>query len=170
MLRTVPLLPMDAASENGKSPYSFLPPMCTTRIEANGSSLSLPFASILVVHMGGKKLYGDFPFSEAASIGSNGTVRSMDTQRYAGDASLYGTSELRIPVAQLKLLVPLRVGIVGVAEAGRVYDHGTSPGGWHPRTGEGIWFGHRDVSPVLTFLRTTEPGQSGVQVRLGLGF
>ena len=137
---------------------------------AIGSSLSLPFASILVVHMGGKKLYGDFPFSEAASIGSNGTVRSMDTQRYAGDASLYGTSELRIPVAQLKLLVPLRVGIVGVAEAGRVYDHGTSPGGWHPRTGEGIWFGHRDVSPVLTFLRTTEPGQSGVQVRLGLGF
>src|SRR5207247_953796 len=100
---------------------------------AVGTALSLPFGSILVVRTGGKKLYGEFPFYEAATIGSNGTMRSMDTQRYAGDASLYGTSELRIPVARLNLLVPLRVGIVGVAEAGRVYDHGSSPGGWHPR-------------------------------------
>ena len=78
---------------------------------------------------------------EAATIGGEGTTRYMDTQRYAGDASLYATSELRIPLAQFKLVVPLRAGIIGLAEAGRVYVDGSSPGGWHSRTGEGMWFG-----------------------------
>jgi hypothetical protein len=134
-----------------------------------GATLPVPTHPYLAVAAGGKKLFGDFPYYEAAFIGGRGTTRQMATQRYAGDASLYATSELRIPIVRVKLLVPLRVGIMGLAEAGRVYDQGNSPGGWHPVTGGGLWFG-RDASAVLTIIRTTEQGRSGVHIATGLHF
>ena len=141
--------------------------------EASGTvgvsiALPIPTRPLLVARGGAKKVYGDFPFFEAATIGGEGSTRYMDTQRYAGDASLYASSELRIPITRFQFVVPLRVGILGIAEPGRVYDHGSSPGGWHPRTGEGFWAGMRGTSSVVTLAWTTEPGHGGPQIRLGL--
>jgi hypothetical protein len=138
---------------------------------ALGAALTIPIPAhpILNVRAGGKKLWGDFPFFEAATLGGMETLRFMDTQRYAGDASLYGTSELLIPLAHFKFLIPAQAGIAGDAEAGRVYFGGQSPGGWHSATAEGIWIGRVYGSQTLTLLRTTEPGHQ-IQLRLGLGF
>ena len=136
-----------------------------------GSALVLPLPThpILNTRAGGKKLWGDFPFFEAATIGGLRTTRFIDTQRYAGDASLYGTTELLVPLVRFKLMIPAQGGIVGEADAGRVYVDGQSPGGWHSTTGEGIWVGRVYGSQTLTVLRTTEPGHA-FQVRLGLSF
>jgi hypothetical protein len=131
-------------------------------------ALPIPLRPLLVARAGGMKVYGNFPFFEAATLGGEGSTRYMDPQRYAGDASLYASSELRIPITRFQFVVPLRVGILGLAEAGRVYDHGNSTGGWHPRTGEGIWVGMRGVSSVATLAWTTEPGHGGPVLRLGL--
>jgi len=138
---------------------------------ALGAALIVPIPThpILNVRAGGKKLWGDFPFFEAATLGGMETLRFMDTQRYAGDASLYGTSELLIPLARFKFLIPAQAGIAGDAEAGRVYFGGQSPSGWHSATAEGIWVGRVYGSQTLTLLRTTEPGHQ-IQLRLGLGF
>jgi hypothetical protein len=133
-------------------------------------ALPIPTQPYLVLRAGAKKLFGDFPFYEAAFIGGEGTTRYMDTQRYAGDASLYGTSELRIPLVHFKLLVPVCAGIIGLAEAGRVYADGSSPGGWHSTTGEGIWIGRGDASSVVTVTRTTEPGHAAINIGLGLHY
>jgi len=137
-----------------------------------GTSITVPLPThpLIIVRTGGKKLYGNFPFYEGAAIGGEGTTRYMDPERYVGDASVYATSELRIPLAQFKLVVPLRAGIIGIAEAGRVYVGGSSPGGWHSRTGEGVWFGLGNASPVVTLMRTTEPGHRGLGLGLGLNF
>jgi hypothetical protein len=94
----------------------------------------------------------------------------MDTQRYAGDASLYGTSELLVPLAHFKLLIPVRAGVMGAAEAGRVYVGGASPGGWHATTGGGVWLGRVYGSQVISLIGTNERGHAGLQLRLGLGF
>jgi hypothetical protein len=137
-----------------------------------GTSITVPVPThpLLVVRSGGKKLYGTFPFYDAAAIGGEGTTRYLDQQRYIGDASVYATSELRIPLVDFTFVMPLRVGIVGVAEAARVYVGGQSPGGWHSTTGEGIWFGRADASPVVTLMRTTELRHTGLQLGLGLNF
>ena len=138
---------------------------------ALGAAVTLPIPThpILNARAGGKKLWGDFPYFEAATLGGMETLRFMDTQRYAGDASLYGTSELLIPLARFKFLIPAQAGIAGDAEAGRVYFGGQSPSGWHSATAEGIWVGRTYGSQTLTLLRTTEPGHQ-IQLRLGLGF
>ena len=137
-----------------------------------GMSTTLPVAThpLFVARAGGKKVFGDAPFFEAATIGGEGTMRYMDTERYAGDAALYATTELRVPLARFTLLMPLRAGVLGLAEAGRVYVDGASPGGWHSRAGGGVWLGRGDASPVLTLTHTTEPGHGGVHLRLGLNF
>jgi hypothetical protein len=137
-----------------------------------GASVTVPVPTqpLFIVRTGGKKLYGSFPFYEGAAIGGEGTTRYMDPERYVGDASLYATTELRIPLARFKFVVPLRAGLIGVAEASRVYVGGESPGGWHSRTGEGVWFGQGSASPIVTIMRTTEPGHRGIGVGLGLNF
>jgi len=103
--------------------------------------LPIPLSPTLAFRGGGKKVWGDAPFFESAFIGGRGTVRGMDAQRYAGDASLYGTSELRIPVAKLRFIIPLDIGVLGFVDAGRVWMDGDSPGGWHTVAGGGVWFG-----------------------------
>ena len=137
---------------------------------ATSVTVPVPTHPLFIVRTGGRKLYGNYPFSEGAAIGGEGTTRYMDPQRYTGDASLYATSELRVPLARFNFVLPLRAGIVGVAEAARVYVGGSSPGGWHARTGEGVWFGRGDASPVVTLMRTTEPGHTGLRLGLGLNF
>ncbi len=37
-------------------------------------------------------------------------------------------------------MVPVAAGIFGLADAGRVYLDGATPGGWHTSVGGGIWF------------------------------
>jgi hypothetical protein len=120
-------------------------------------TLPLPHKPVLALRGGGKKVWGDAPFHEAAFLGGTDTVTGTTPQRYAGDASVFGNSELRIPVASVRTLLPLDIGILGFADAGRVYVDGESPGGWHGVMGGGLWFGLLDratgMSVVLTSSR-----------------
>ena len=133
-------------------------------------TLPLPLSPILLVRVGGRKLYGTFPFFESAFIGGNATLRSMRLERFAGDASLYATTELRIPLVKFSLMVPLEAGLVGIAEAGRVYVGGASPGGWHSVQGGGFFVGRRDDTPSFMITMTNEPGHAGPNLRTGLSF
>ncbi len=135
------------------------------------ASLQLPVPTnpTFSFRAGGTKLWGTFPFFEAATIGGDQTTQFIDAQRYAGDASLYGTSELLVPLTRFRFVIPVRAGITGVAEAGRVYFDGASPGGWHATTGGGIWFG-RVYGPQTISLVETAGEKHGLQLRLGLNF
>jgi hemolysin activation/secretion protein len=120
--------------------------------------LPLPKHPILAFRGGGRKVWGDAPFHEAAFIGGRGTVRGIDAQRYAGDGSLYGTSELRVPMAHVNFLLPIDVGLLGFVDAGRVYVDGASPGGWHTVAGGGLWLGIIDEARgfSMTFTNSRE--------------
>jgi hypothetical protein len=111
---------------------------------------TIPIAKkpVLAFRAGGKKLWGNFPYFDAAFIGGSETLRTEEKQRYAGDASLYGTTELRVPVAKFPLILPLDVGLIGFGDAARVYVNGDSPGGWHSAAGGGFWVGA--VNPAIS--------------------
>jgi hypothetical protein len=104
-------------------------------------TLPMPKKPVLAFRGGGKKLWGPFPYFDAAFIGGSETFRTEEKQRYAGDASLYGTTELRVPIAKFPFILPLDVGALGFADAARVYLNGDSPGGWHSAFGGGLWVG-----------------------------
>jgi hypothetical protein len=112
-------------------------------------TLPIPKKPVLAVRGGGKKLWGPFPYFDAAFLGGSETFRTEEKQRYAGDASLFGSTELRVPIAKFPFILPLDVGALGFADAGRVYLNGQSPGGWHTAEGGGFWVGY--LNPGTNF-------------------
>jgi outer membrane protein assembly factor BamA len=133
-------------------------------------TLPVPLKPILALRGSGKRVLGDFPYFEAAFVGGGGSVRSLEAQRYAGDAALAATAELRIPLASFSLILPLDVGVFGLAETGRVYLDGESPGGWHGAMGGGFWIGVIDPTSALSFSFTNNQERTGIFIKAGLSF
>ena len=81
--------------------------------------------------VGGRRVWGDYPWHEAAFIGGSRDVRGYRKNRYAGDASLYGNLEPRLWLFRGTLIAPGRWGVFGL---------GTSAASSSRRT-------HRQVAP-----------------------
>ncbi|HEX6308672.1 MAG TPA: ShlB/FhaC/HecB family hemolysin secretion/activation protein, partial [Longimicrobiales bacterium] len=102
---------------------------------------------------------------EAAFLGGRNSLRGFETDRFAGDAAAYGSTELHLPLGTLTLLVRGEVGAFGLADAGRVWFDGDSPGGWHTSFGGGAWFSSLGRTLSLTYAR----GDIGrLYLRLGM--
>lgn len=100
-----------------------------------------PRAPTLALRFGGEKVWGAYPFHEAAFVGGSNTVRGLRQQRFAGDGSMFGNAELRIPVSRFMLLFPTEFGVHGVADVGRVFwsDDPSDANKWHSGFGGGFW-------------------------------
>jgi hypothetical protein len=107
--------------------------------EAFASAASLPGKPTLAVRGGGRRVWGDYPFFKSAFLGGASTLPGYHSNRFAGDASVYGGAELRLTVGHSRLAIPAVWGLYGNIGAGRVYLNGNSPGGWHSGGGGGIW-------------------------------
>lgn len=124
---------------------------------------------VLALRAGGQKLFGDFPWFDAAFIGGSSSLRSEQRQRYAGDASVFGSTELRLPVGKFPLILPLDVGLLGFVDVARVYLDGDSPGGWHRGMGGGFWVGVVNPGTNVTVLATDNKDRR-LLVSLGFAF
>ncbi|MGH7603356.1 MAG: hypothetical protein ACRENK_05070 [Gemmatimonadaceae bacterium] len=132
-------------------------------------TLPMPKKPVLAFRAGGKKLWGPFPYFDAAFLGGSETFRTEEKQRYAGDASLYGTTELRVPIAKFPFILPLDVGALGFDDIGRVYVNGQSPGGWHNAAGAGLWVGYLNPATNFNVLITNRKGRR-VVTNVGFAF
>ena len=136
---------------------------------------SLPY-SRLALRAGGEKIWGDFPFYEAAFLGGSKSIRGYDKQRFAGDASLYANSELRLYLGTFKFLVPVMFGPLAFIETGRVFYDGEDSDKWHTGYGGGLWFGFIEPRYALSVsvgrgvdsARLTD--DIGIYVRTGFSF
>jgi hypothetical protein len=141
--------------------------------EAHGEMAGyLTFGPTLALRVGGKQLWGRYPYHEAAFIGGPDTVRGLRRQRYAGDASAYGQAELRLRLFDFKVLVPIDVGVFGLADGGRVFLDGEDSDTWHHGVGGGVAFTF--LRPEYTFSIAGARGSDDDKVRLyfngGFGF
>jgi hypothetical protein len=110
-------------------------------------------SALLSVRVAGEKVWGRHPYFEAASIGGSGLpsaldlaggstgnmLRGYDLNRFAGDASVVANADLRIPLGWYSAIVPLRYGLLALADVGRVFVNGASSSQWHPGAGGGAW-------------------------------
>src|SRR5439155_69667 len=51
---------------------------------------------ILALRVGGKRVWGPYPFQESAFLGGLESVRGLRPGRYAGDAAAYANAELHL--------------------------------------------------------------------------
>ncbi|HZE08401.1 MAG TPA: hypothetical protein VE110_06550 [Gemmatimonadaceae bacterium] len=132
-------------------------------------TLPMPNKPVLAFRAGGKKLWGPFPYFDAAFLGGSETFRTEEKQRYAGDASVYGSTELRVPIAKFPFILPLDVGAIGFDDMGRVYVNGQSPGGLHNVAGGGLWVGYLNAEPNFNVLITNQKNRR-VVTSIGFAF
>lgn len=125
-------------------------------------------APTLALRLGGEKLWGAYPFYEAAFVGGGSTVRGWSEQRFAGDASVYGNAELRFFVTKFFFFLPGDLGAFSLADAGRVYRAGERSELWHSSLGGGLWaaFLGRTNTLSVSYARGREGG--GFYFRTGL--
>ena len=141
----------------------------------------VPANPTLALRAGGRKVWGTFPFHESAFLGGpgliagdapTGSLRGFRKNRFAGDASLYGNSELRLVLAKIRLLVPGEVGLFAAADAGRVMYSGDpdDADSWHTGTGGGLWLSFLQRMQTLSLAAVNGDDLTGVYLRAGLAF
>ncbi len=130
----------------------------------------IPLQPTLALRVGGRKLWGRYPFFEAAFIGGSSTVRLGRVNRYAGDAAAYGNAELRLPLARVTLVLPADVGVFGLADAGRVFVEGESSDKWHSAVGGGVWLAYLDRANTISAAVAAGEERTGVYLQAGFGF
>lgn len=132
-------------------------------------SAAMPMNPTLALRAAAKKVWGRVPYHEAAYIGGGGTLRGFERWRFAGDAAVYGNAELRFDLGTFKFLtLPTDFGVFGLADAGRVYVDGSTPGGWHTAGGGGVWFAPVSRTSTVSFAVAHSTEQTSVY--LGIGF
>jgi hypothetical protein len=128
------------------------------------SASSAPLQPTFALRAGGKKVFGTYPFHEAASIGGGGltgshaNVRGLYAQRFIGDSALYGNAELRLRLSKIYLFLPGEMGIFGLSDIGRIFLKGEESNKWHTAYGGGIWISllRRDYTFSFTIAQSEE--------------
>ena len=141
----------------------------------------IPTSPTLALRVGGKKVWGTFPFHESAFLGGPGFVgigssdshlRGLRKNRFAGDTSLYGNAELRLVLARIKLLVPGEFGLFTAVDAGRVFfaEDPNDPDKWHIGVGGGFWLSFLQRQQTLSVAVVNGDDLTGVYLRAGFMF
>jgi len=131
-------------------------------------SARLPLKPTVALRVAGEKVWGPYPFHEAAFIGGWNTVRGFPEQRFAGDASLYGNLELRVSVRHFFVVVPGELGLFALGDAGRVFVRGEQSERWHSAIGGGLSLAF--LSPTNTVSLAAADGGEGLRMYARAGF
>ncbi len=156
-----------AATWDAEEPFGEMHGTLSTYLSAPG-----PWGPTLTLRAGSKQVWGRTPVHEAAFLGGWGNLRGYENERFAGDAALWGSVELRSFLTRTNfLLVRGDLGALAFADAGRVYFEGESPGGWHSALGGGLYVLIRvEDQPVTASLLYARGDRNRFRVQLGVPF
>ena len=121
----------------------------------------------IALRAGGSLSSGAYPAQFASAIGGRSSLRGYSYHRFAGDAAVNGGAEVRMPVGTVNLFVRSQLGVFALADAGRVWFDGESPGRWHTGVGGGVWLAAFGKAVSLAYAQ----GETGkLYVRYGLSY
>ena len=117
---------------------------------------SLVFAS----EVGGQHNFGEFEFYQAAIIGGQNSLRGFRQERFAGDASFYQSTDLRLRLFNnaKTYIAPISFGIFGSFDYGRVWLEEEESGLWHHSFGSGLWVSTLDFICITGSLQYSNEG------------
>ena len=122
----------------------------------------------LAARVGGRHLWGDAPWFEAAHVGGLNN-RGFRSHRFIGNSSLYGSLSLRGWLGRLPIpLLPSRFGVVGFVDTGRVWLVNESSDTWHTSLGGGL-LAQPVMAPVTVHVIAAN-SKEGTRFYFGLGY
>lgn len=102
---------------------------------------------VLATKIGGNIILGDeFEFYHAAQLGGNNSLRGFRNERFTGRYSAYHNTDLRLEIGKLKTsFIPLKYGITGGYDYGRVWTKDDNSDKWHNSAGGSFWVSGLDT-------------------------
>ena len=89
---------------------------------------------------GYSQTYGDTPFYEKSAIGQQSNNRGFRRNRFIGDSAAFLNTDLRIHLFNLSnSSIPLKFGIYGLYDTGRVWMDDETSNTWHNSYGGGLY-------------------------------
>ncbi len=114
-----------------------------------GGTLYIPFdvsgTLVLATHIQADKILGDYEedyeFFHALTFGGPDKLRGFRRDRFAGDARVYQTTDLRLKLFQARGMIPFSLGLYGSFDYGRVWfeDEDASIDKLHTAFGGGLF-------------------------------
>lgn len=120
------------------------PTITHTLLSAEGA-LYIPFNTsatiVLATHVQGDKIFGEYEFFHALTLGGPDKLRGFRRDRFAGEARVVHATDLRIKLLQSKGNIPFSLGVYGSFDYGRVWyeDSDGEEDQWHTAAGGGLY-------------------------------
>ena len=132
-------------------------------------SMNVPHRTTLALRVAGAKNWGTYPYYKSVFIGGSGTLRGFEENRFAGDAALYGSAELRLPLIDFGFLVPGTIGLMGLVDAGRIFHEGEDSETWHRAFGGGLTISFVEPQNVLV-ISAANSKEKEIAYYIGFGY
>lgn len=113
-------------------------------------------------------LGNNFEFYQAASIGGTNGLRGFRNQRFTGNSYVFQNTDLRYSFDKIKTkLIPIRFGLFGGFDYGRVWFDNEDSNKWNNSYGGGFFMSGVDV--ITTNLGVYN-SIDGIRIAFSLGF
>ena len=117
---------------------------------------------ILATKIAGELILGDdFEFYHGAQIGGNNGLRGFRNERFIGKQSFYQNTDLRLSLGGLRTsIIPLRFGVSGSFDYGRVWMENDTSNTWHNSYGGSLWISGVDaITANIGYFNSTDGGR-----------
>tara|TARA_B100000809_G_scaffold266900_1_gene332720 strand:+ start:7941 stop:11600 length:3660 start_codon:yes stop_codon:yes gene_type:complete len=124
---------------------------------------------VLATTLNGQVNIGNgYEFYQAASIGGENGLRGFRNQRFTGKRSYYQNTDIRYSFNDMKTaLIPIKIGLFGSFDYGRIWITEETSEKWHTSYGGGLFVsGAQLLSAKLGLYNSIE----GTRLSFGLGF
>jgi hypothetical protein len=112
-------------------------------------SAYIPFSPthkvVLTTHLGGAYTLGEYEFFHANYLANQSRLRGLRTNRLAGDAIAYHSTDLRINLLHGHGGLRTGLGVFGSFDYGRAFLEGENINTWHTSVGGGIYLTPLDI-------------------------
>ncbi|AWH85178.1 metallophosphoesterase [Flavobacterium album] len=109
-----------------------------------------------------------FEFYQAATLGGDNDLRGYRRERFTGKRSVYQSTDIRLTLGRVKTsFIPMKYGIFGGYDYGRIWVSDDTSNKWHQSVGGGAWLNGLDVITAKVFYFY---GTDGGRVAFGLSF
>ena len=126
---------------------------------------------VLATILKGKAIFDDnYEFYHAATVGGDVDLRGFRNQRFSGKQSFYQSTDIRWNLGKLQNgFAPIRYGVFGGFDYGRVWLKNDFSDKWHQSFGGGVWFnGVNLLTAKFSYFQSSDGGR--FSAGLGFGF
>ncbi|TWV88672.1 BamA/TamA family outer membrane protein [Chitinophaga pinensis] len=123
------------------------------------TNFHVPTSVVLVTRFGVNKIWGDYEYFQAATLGGVQNLRGYRNARFTGNMAVYNNVELRVKLFDFRsYLFPASVGLIAFNDVGRVWYQSQKSSAWHDGYGGGIYFTPANLVVLSAVVGRSEEG------------